>query len=162
MQATVQPCRDARLMLELARACFTSDTWQLAHFETVLMEPSTQVHAIVVDGQAVGYAMSCHDANPRHNLPRGYYLLSLCIHPAYRGKRLGRRLLDAHLHALVTSTKIQKIRLMVRASNTVALTLYINTGWIKEKVCKGYYPATPDAAAEDAVVMYTRPRLRFE
>ena len=77
-------------------------------------------------------------------------LMNICLTPACQGRGWGRALLRHYL-ALTKSLGCECWWLEVRASNRVALTLYLSEGYRQLGVRKGYYSAGP--ASEDALVL---------
>jgi ribosomal-protein-alanine N-acetyltransferase len=78
------------------------------------------------------------------------HLLNLCVREEFRGRGLGRRLLEA----LLESAREQGARvcfLEVRPANTGAIRLYQAMGFQQIGVRRGYYQA--DNGREDALVM---------
>ncbi len=60
--------------------------------------------------------------------------LGIAIHPAHRGKGMGRALMD-ELHATAKALGANQIRLKVYASNKVAVSLYQRIGYRFDEVC---------------------------
>lgn len=80
-------------------------------------------------------------------------LLTLWVPEACRGKGNAKALLR---HVL--GTLGQPLLLEVRASNAAARGLYASLGGTQIHVRPGYYPATEDKPAEDALVLRLQPR----
>jgi [ribosomal protein S18]-alanine N-acetyltransferase len=81
-------------------------------------------------------------------------LLNLSIHPDYRGRGLGRRLL-LHLLERARLHTAAGVRLLVRAGNQEALRLYTAVGFVEVGRRRRYYPAGYSAGGgrEDAFVL---------
>jgi ribosomal-protein-alanine N-acetyltransferase len=77
-------------------------------------------------------------------------LLNLCVHPAFRGRGLGRPLL-AHFIERARLRGASGVRLLVRAGNREALRLYGAAGFLEAGRRRGYYPAP--SGREDALVL---------
>ncbi|HEX5513482.1 MAG TPA: ribosomal protein S18-alanine N-acetyltransferase [Gammaproteobacteria bacterium] len=93
--------------------------------------------------QILGYAlMSCGGGEA--------HLLNICVDPEYQGAGLGRTLLQ---HVLRHAGRLgaDQLFLEVRPSNTRALALYEDMGFIEVGRRKGYYPA--ERGREDALVL---------
>lgn len=93
--------------------------------------------------QILGYAlMSCGGGEA--------HLLNICVDPEYQGTGLGRTLLQ---HVLRHAGRLgaDQLFLEVRPSNTRALGLYEDAGFIEIGRRKGYYPA--ERGREDALVL---------
>ena len=96
-----------------------------------------------VDGVLAGYGILSIAAGEAH-------LLNVCAAPAYRGRGLGRQLVE-HLIELADRYKAHTVYLEVRPSNTVARALYASLGFRRIGVRKSYYPAAPGEVREDAL-----------
>ena len=83
------------------------------------------------------------------------HLLNLCVHPAWQGQGLGRRML-LRLFCIGRANNADTAFLEVRASNRRAIALYESEGFCEVGLRRGYYPAGD--RREDAVVM-ARPLL---
>jgi ribosomal-protein-alanine N-acetyltransferase len=77
------------------------------------------------------------------------HILNLCIHAQYQGRGYGKQLL---MHSLekAKQRKAGIAFLEVRRSNSKAITLYQNAGFVEIGVRKGYYPASE--GREDAIM----------
>jgi len=73
-----------------------------------------------------------------------YEVVKIAISPNYRGKKLGKKLLNYILEDLD-----RNLMLEVRESNKVAINLYESLGFEKINIRKGYYGDT----GEDGIVM---------
>ncbi len=78
------------------------------------------------------------------------HVLNVCVHPAERGRGLGRELLHL-MEAEALRRKADMLLLEVRPSNTVAINLYESMGFNEIGLRKNYYPAA--GGREDALVM---------
>lgn len=78
------------------------------------------------------------------------HLLNICIHPDYRGQRLGSQLIEALLERAQTQ-RARVALLEVRVSNDVAHRLYMRLGFSEIGLRKNYYPAR--RGREDALVL---------
>jgi len=77
-------------------------------------------------------------------------LMDICVAPEAQGSGYGRTLLDAFIEKC-KNKGTERIFLEVRASNTSAHLLYINSGFIEVARRTGYYPS--EQGYEDAIVM---------
>ena len=94
------------------------------------------------EGEMVGYAMLSVAAGESH-------LLNLCVSPEYQGRGFGRQLL--HRVFIEAAQKgAQVMFLEVRASNSVARSLYLESGFNQIGTRRGYYP--DDEGREDALI----------
>lgn len=77
-------------------------------------------------------------------------ILNLCVHPDWRGRHLGRRLLR-RLLAIARQRGADTAFLEVRRSNRAAINLYQTEGFCEIGLRRGYYPAAQ--GREDALLM---------
>ena len=77
------------------------------------------------------------------------HILNLCVSPSAQGQGLGKRMLYK-LIQMAEWREAASIFLEVRASNTVALSLYEQEGFNRLGVRKAYYPS--NEGREDALV----------
>ncbi|MHC1625261.1 MAG: ribosomal protein S18-alanine N-acetyltransferase, partial [Methermicoccaceae archaeon] len=100
---------------------------------------ATRGHIFVADcGVVVGYV-----AGTLFN-EKGK-VLSIAVHPYFRGMGVGRKLLKVLLTALFEEGAT-KVILEVRESNTPATSMYISVGFKQVGKVQGYYPDGEDAA----------------
>jgi ribosomal-protein-alanine N-acetyltransferase len=97
------------------------------------------------DSLNAGYSMWVREAAAGES-----HLLNLTIAPAWRRHGLGRDLL-AHCLACACDHKADSMFLEVRISNTAAIGLYHNSGFVDLAVRRAYYPA--HEGREDALIM---------
>ena len=103
------------------------------------------------EGQMIGYAMLSVAVGESH-------LLNLCVAPEYQGRGFGRQLL--HRVFIEAAQKgAQMMFLEVRASNSVAQSLYLDSGFNQIGTRRGYYP--DDEGREDALI-FARQLLQQE
>jgi ribosomal-protein-alanine N-acetyltransferase len=95
------------------------------------------------DDVLVGYGVLSSGAGESH-------LLNLCVREEFRGRGLGRILLDALLAAAITAGA-RVAFLEARPGNTGAIRLYQAFGFVQIGVRRGYYQAVN--GREDALVM---------
>lgn len=77
-------------------------------------------------------------------------LMDICVSPQHQGKGLGNALINQFIEQ-AKAKSAEKIWLEVRASNTSAIMLYINHGFVETGRRTGYYPK--EIGYEDAIVM---------
>lgn len=135
---------DILQIYRLERRCF-SQPWP---FEAFYRHLESRAFLVATDGNdIVGYVVGAIiDGVPG---PIGH-IKDLAVHPSYRRRGLGRRLLAVALRELADAGA-SRARLEVRASNTPAIALYRSFGFEVEHVRSEYY-----GDDEDALVM-TRP-----
>jgi ribosomal-protein-alanine N-acetyltransferase len=78
------------------------------------------------------------------------HILNICVHPAWRGHQLGRKMLR-RLLAVGRRHNADTALLEVRVSNQSAIGLYASEGFCEVGVRRSYYP--DDDGREDAVIM---------
>lgn len=127
-------------------AAIESDTydfpWSPGIFRDCLLAGYTNV---VLDraGEVVGYGIMSVAAGEAH-------LLNICVAEAYRGRGIGRGLLN-YLLRRARTFRAERIFLEVRPSNERALRLYRKMGFERLGMRQGYYKAHD--GNEDAVVL---------
>lgn len=131
--------RDLGPAMDLERACFGKDAWPWIDVLAALSLPGTvRLKAEAGDrmiGLAVGERWSGREQG---------WIASLGVHPEYRRRGIGRRLLEACEESLGT----KRIRLTVRISNRGAIDLYRGSAYLPLEVWRRYY-----SDGEDAQVM---------
>ena len=81
------------------------------------------------------------------------HVLTLCVHPDFRGSGFGRRMLR-HLLLQAHKKGASVCFLEVRPSNKEARQLYISMGFVQVGERKNYYPAEPATTSrEDALIL---------
>lgn len=97
----------------------------------------------VIDQQVSGYAVMSFGAGEAH-------LLNVCVAPELQGGGIGRSLMR---HVLRQAERLGAVQLFleVRPSNTPALALYRDLGFVQIGSRRGYYPAPQ--GREDALVL---------
>ncbi len=111
------------------------DSLAAGYLAEVLVEP---------DAGIVGYFVAMAGVDEMH-------LLNLTVAPAWQGRGLAHRMLDA-LNQRCLALALPVLWLEVRASNGRARKLYRERGFAEVGLRRGYYPA-PRSTREDAVVM---------
>ncbi|MBO8128789.1 MAG: ribosomal protein S18-alanine N-acetyltransferase [Peptococcaceae bacterium] len=130
------------MVAEIERLSF-ANPWpvQTLEFELFYNELAHYVVA-VVDGKVVGYGgfwMVLDDA----------HVTNVAVHPDYRGKGLGRRLM---LEIMRRARELGALRmtLEVRPSNTIARKMYNDLGFVE----RGRRPRYYQNNQEDAIIMW--------
>jgi len=128
----VQPAtiRMIRGVLRLEQICFQEDAWPWVDVASVLLWPSV-VRLGALDGpQLIGFVAG----DTRWRRRKGM-IATLAVHPSYRRRGVGRRLLaecEARLDAPL-------VRLTVRLDNLPAIALYESAGYHRRETLEGYY-----------------------
>jgi len=137
---------DLAAVLAIERNAFPTP-WTAAFFEKELSTPFARlVVAITPHGwqeQVVGY--TC-----RWRVTDEVHLLNVAVHPAWRGRGVGRRLLEA-IFDEGRATQARSVFLEVRAGNAPARRLYARLGFVELGIRRGYY-----GIGQDAIVMERR------
>ncbi|MEC0092658.1 ribosomal protein S18-alanine N-acetyltransferase [Paenibacillus macquariensis] len=94
------------------------------------------------DGKPIGYAGMWTIVDEAH-------VTNIAILKAYRGRKLGERLLDELIETAANMGMI-RMTLEVRVSNTIAQRLYEKKGFVSVGLRKGYYSDNH----EDAMIMW--------
>jgi ribosomal protein S18 acetylase RimI-like enzyme len=139
--ATIQPAtwRDLNSLRHLDQLCFPKDAWPLLDLVGVLTLPNVVRLKAEADGLMVGFIAG--DIRSSQHLA---WIATIGVLPDYRGRGIGRMLLEAceaQLHQ-------PRVRLCVRASNQTAIQLYLNSAYQRAGFWPNYYQD-----GEDALVM---------
>ncbi|HET7010960.1 MAG TPA: GNAT family N-acetyltransferase [Anaerolineales bacterium] len=137
----IQPAswRDFSDFVALERVCFEKDSWPWMDVLAALTFPETVHLKAVHDGRTVGFVIG--DRRRRQGVG---WIASIGVHPEYRRRGIGMRLLTACEAAL----SVPRIRLTLRASNRGARALYDQAGYAAVDFWRRYYHD-----GEDGVVM---------
>jgi [ribosomal protein S18]-alanine N-acetyltransferase len=119
-----------------------STPWSSAGFLQEIRNPVSRLWAAMIDEDLKGYICFWM-------LDFEIQLLDLAVHPEERRKGLGRFLLNNMIEEAV-SRNLESIWLEVRVSNTGAIRLYQNLGFVQVGLRRKYYQDTQ----EDAKVMF--------
>lgn len=110
-----------------------------------------EIGALLADRSVVGHRAMARDTMAGFVLSRSTLdeaeILSLAVAPAWRGRRLSRRLLDYHLRALA-GRAVRTVFLEVDEHNAPARALYTGAGFRQVGQRLGYY-----AGAGQALIM---------
>ena len=145
----IQPAtwRDLNSLRYLEHLCFLKDAWPLLDLVGVLTLPSVVRLKAEMDEQADGQAhrlMVGFIAGDIRSSQQMAWIATIGVLPDYRGRGIGRRLLEA-CEALIHEPQI---RLCVRASNQAAIQLYLNSAYQRAGIWPNYYQD-----GEEALVM---------
>ena len=123
----------------LQSACFGHDAWGYLDLISMFLSPGVVRLKAVMEDQVVGFVVG--DPN---RWQRVGWVATICVHPDYRKRGIGRALLEKCEEAMHES----KVKLTVRASNVTAISLYRKQGYEQVGIWQRYY-----AGGEDGVVM---------
>lgn len=131
--------RDLRPIVALEKICFGRDSWPWMEILAALSLPGTIRLKAEGNAEILGFVIG--DRRGRKDLG---WVASIGVHPTYRRRGVGRRLLAACERELGTA----RVRLSLRRSNEEALALYRKVGYAQVGVWPEYY-----RDGEDALVM---------
>ena len=129
-------------IMEIEELSFATP-WSRYTFIHEIEFPNSIFDVIKIEGRLVGYGGFWHIVDEAH-------ISNIAIHPEYRRKGLGRKLL-AHLLELAVERRATKATLEVRPSNLAAQRLYGSFGFEVIAVKKNYYADE----GEDALIMWS-------
>jgi len=116
--------------------------WTRRNFQDCL-DSDNQCWVMSIHGQHAGHSVLSVAACEAE-------LLNISINALYQGQGLGRELLRYMVNK-AAELKVQAVFLEVRASNSVAQSLYLSEGFNEVGLRPAYYPAAK--GREDAVIM---------
>ncbi len=126
----------------LEKSCFGTDAWPWFDILAALTFPET-IRLVAEQQEAlVGFVIG----DRRRHKDMGW-IASIGVHPEYRRRGIGRRLLLACERDIST----RRLRLSLRPSNRAALELYLSEGYLEVDRWRRYY-----RDGEDALVMEKR------
>jgi ribosomal-protein-alanine N-acetyltransferase len=126
----------------IEKLCFGRDAWSALDVAAALMFPGTVRLKAELDEEMIGLVVG----DIRRHSKEGW-IATIAVHPTYRRRGLGRRLLRACEQAM----GMPLIKLTLRVSNIAAMNLYKQEGYVQVQYWRGYY-----ASGEDALVMEKR------
>lgn len=129
-------------VLEIEQASFPTP-WSQQAFSYELQCNNLACYVVALhNGKVIGYGGLWLVLDEAH-------VTNIAIHPAYRGKRLGEKLLFELIRRTLLAGAT-KMTLEVRPSNYVARKLYTKMGFVERGLRKKYYSDNN----EDAIVMW--------
>jgi [ribosomal protein S18]-alanine N-acetyltransferase len=133
---------DLEAILEIERVSFTIP-WTLEAFQTELIDNEyARYLCIELEGQVIGYMGLWFILDEGH-------ITNIAITPNHRGQHWGEYLMRSVMEKMVDEG-MERMTLEVRASNSLAQSLYKRLGFTIAGVRKGYYADTK----EDALIMW--------
>ncbi len=139
-----QACAADAAALAAIDAASQVNPWCEAQFTALTSGAAAQTVLVSDDnGRAVGYVVFDQVLDEAS-------ILRIAVHPEFRGRRLGRGLLEAAMTRM-RHGGARRCLLEVRRSNAVAQRLYASCGFQVDGVRKNYYPTR--SGREDALLM---------
>ena len=130
---------DLNHLRQLEKVCFSTDAWPILDLIGMLSLAGVVRLKAVENGQMIGFVAG--DPRPSEGIS---WVATICVLPEYRGKGIGRALLEACEKALPTEI----IHLCVRISNEEAIRMYKMAGYTNIDRWAKYYND-----GEDSLVM---------
>ena len=122
--------RDLLALRTLERACFPKDSWPMLDLIGVLTMGNVLRLKATYQDEMVGFIAG--DVRKAEGVS---WIATFCVAPAHQGRGIGKALLSACEERL----PMPAIRLSVRASNHIAIRLYLNSGYVKVGEWQRYY-----------------------
>ena len=135
--------RDAAAIADLHAACFHRG-WSEEEVLGLLADPAVLAHCIYCGRKPAGFVLSRTAADEAE-------ILSIAVDERWRGRRLGRSLIDLHLRQLA-GHRVRNVFLEVDEGNVAALRLYRTAGFRQVGRRPNYYPK-PDGKPATALVL---------
>ncbi|MGX9708635.1 ribosomal protein S18-alanine N-acetyltransferase [Laceyella tengchongensis] len=133
---------DLTRIAEVENLSFPTPWPRKAFYNELVLNQFAYYTVVCVDGEIVGYCGFWLILDEAH-------ITNVAIHPDYRGRGLGKRLL-LHVMQLARELGATSMTLEVRVSNHVAQALYEQLGFVRSGVRKAYYTDNK----EDAIIMW--------
>ena len=127
---------DLNMLRKLEQESFAKDAWPLFDLIAVLTFPDVIRLKAIEEGQMVGFVAG--DPRPRDGWG---WIATIAVDPGYRRRGIGRAL----LHACESRLSVPKVRLTVRLSNHISISMYDKEGYMCIERWKGYYSDGDDA-----------------
>jgi len=118
--------------------------WSETEVEQLLVDRQVLAHQAISGGELAGFILSRMAAGEAE-------ILSVAVAESWRGRGLGRRLVDLHLRRLA-GLGVRAVFLEVEEGNLAALQLYDRAGFRAVGQRPGYYPQPQGAAAAARVL----------
>lgn len=149
---SIRPAERGDLLevLRIEKASFPQP-WPYDAFVRFLDESGFLVAIVPTDPAIAGFVVA--DTVTHHGQTIGH-VKDLAVHPDYRRRGIGERLLERAL-ATIATRDVTQVKLEVRRGNDAALTLYNKFGFDRRRVVPRYY-----ADGEDAIVLVADPHDR--
>ena len=133
-------------VLEIEKESF-EHPWSPNIFEALFLINPEGFYVVSAQGQVVGYAIVLYEQGFGHTRKLGEaHLMNIAVDPAYRRQGIGSALVNTMI-SKIRKTKLSRMHLEVRISNTTAITFYKKIGFTTVSTVMGFY------GNEDALVM---------
>ena len=119
--------------------------WSEIEFERLMAAHASHADAALDGKTLAGFILSRVAADEAE-------VLTMVVGARWRGRGVGRALLDRHLDRL-SATGARTLFLDVNADNAAARALYARTGFAEVGRRKAYYAAPPGAPRADALIL---------
>jgi ribosomal-protein-alanine N-acetyltransferase len=131
--------KDLMPLRRLEKICFPVDAWPLLDMIGALTFPDVVRFKAADNGVLVAFIAG----DIRRSTQTGW-IATICVHPDYRRRGLAKELLAL----CEAEMNMPRVRLTVRESNTAAIELYRNQGYLEVGRWEKYYKGN-----EDGIVM---------
>jgi ribosomal-protein-alanine N-acetyltransferase len=131
--------RDLSAIRELEGVCFPVDAWPWLDMVGVLALPNIVRYKAMLGSRIIGFVAG----DVKRYINTGW-IATICVHPDYRGRGLGGRLLEV----CETGMSMPRVKLSVRESNKTAIEMYRRYGYKQVGVWRAYYKG-----GENGIVM---------
>jgi ribosomal-protein-alanine N-acetyltransferase len=140
-RVTISPAtwRDWRSTIAFEKLCFGKEAWAALDIAAALTLPNIVRYKAEFDNQMIGLVVG--NLRPSQRMA---WIATIGVHPDYRRRGLGQRLLRTCEKAM----GMPRIKLTLRVSNLAALSLYRQEGYHQIDTWRNYY-----TNGEDALVM---------
>lgn len=134
---------DVPAVAEMEKLCFRSP-WSKRMLKEELMNPIALYHVFELNGELIAYAGMWIHFDEAH-------ITNVAVLPEYRRKGYGRRIMLLSMQAAAEAGAAQ-MTLEARESNSGALAMYSQLGFIQSGRRKRYYTDTK----EDALILWNK------
>lgn len=131
--------KDLGPIREQEKLCFPQDSWPMLDLLGALSLPNFVSFKTIYNEKIIGFVIGEMKLNENTG-----WIASISVIPDHRGNGLAKKM----LHKVEESMNLPEVRLTVRASNEVAIGLYLSEGYERIGRWRKYY-----RGKEDGVVM---------
>ena len=130
---------DIPAFLKIEQVCFQEDSFSKQQFVYLIVRSKGAFYVVQEEDRLIAYVSLLF-----HEGTRYLRVYSIAVHPDFRGKSLGQRLMEQTAR-VACEYKAEKITLEVKESNTPAIGLYMKNGFIPTGIKPHYYHDGSDA-----------------